>query len=177
MKINVRPSLARRLSSYSSVVKEFTCSTEDLGSTPELGRSPGEGKGSPPQYSGLENSRHCVAHGVTKSRTWLSGFHFHWLQHVPSSLTANVTEASKCGRLRASPAQPPGAILSGQCSLSSAPGHFSGSRSSPPDPAQHTPGTAALPFASSPALSPPPSQQPASPSLTLTATNAYLFAS
>ena len=69
MKINVRPSLPRRLSSYSSVVKESACSAGDLGSTPGLGRSPGEGKGSPPQYSGLENSRHCVAHGVTKSRT------------------------------------------------------------------------------------------------------------
>ena len=29
---------------------------EDLGSVPELGRSPGEGKGYPLQYSGLENS-------------------------------------------------------------------------------------------------------------------------
>ena len=29
----------------------------DLGSIPGLGRSPGEGKGNPLQYSGLENSR------------------------------------------------------------------------------------------------------------------------
>ena len=44
----------------------------DLGSIPGLGRSPGEGKGYPLQYSGLENS------GVAKSRTRLSDFHFHF---------------------------------------------------------------------------------------------------
>ena len=32
----------------------------DLGSIPGLGRSPGEGKGYPFQYSGLENSMDCV---------------------------------------------------------------------------------------------------------------------
>ena len=40
-----------------------------------LGRSPGEGKGYPLQYSGLENSMDCIVHGVTKSQTWLSDFH------------------------------------------------------------------------------------------------------
>ena len=35
--------------------KESTFSVADLGSTPGLGRSPEEGKGSPLQYSGLEN--------------------------------------------------------------------------------------------------------------------------
>ena len=43
--------------------KESACSagdTRDAGSTPELGRSPGEGKGYPLQYSGLENSMDCV---------------------------------------------------------------------------------------------------------------------
>ena len=40
----------------SSVGKESTCSVGDLGSIPGLGRSPGEGKGYPLQYSGLENS-------------------------------------------------------------------------------------------------------------------------
>ena len=34
--------------------KESTCNAGDLGSIPELGRSPGEGKGYPLQYSGLE---------------------------------------------------------------------------------------------------------------------------
>ena len=42
-----------------------------------LGRSPGEGNGYPLQYSGLENSMDCIVHGVTKSWTRLSDFHFH----------------------------------------------------------------------------------------------------
>ena len=32
----------------------------DLGSIPGLGRSPGEGKGYPLLYSGLENSMNCI---------------------------------------------------------------------------------------------------------------------
>ena len=48
----------------------------DLGSIAGLGRSPGEGKGYPLQYSGLENSMDWIAHGVEKSRTRLSHFHF-----------------------------------------------------------------------------------------------------
>ena len=36
-----------------SVGKESTCNEGDLGSIPRLGRSPGEGKGCPFQYSGL----------------------------------------------------------------------------------------------------------------------------
>ena len=36
--------------------KESTCNAEDVGSIPGLGRSPGEGKGYPLQYSGLENT-------------------------------------------------------------------------------------------------------------------------
>ena len=35
--------------------KESACSVGDLGLIPALGRSPGEGKGYPLQYSGLEN--------------------------------------------------------------------------------------------------------------------------
>ena len=49
--------------------KESACNAEDLGSIPELGRSPGEGKGYTFQYSVLENSMDCIVHGVTKSRT------------------------------------------------------------------------------------------------------------
>ena len=41
-----------------------------------FGRSPGEGKGYPLQYFGLEKSMDCIVHGVTKSRTQLSNFHF-----------------------------------------------------------------------------------------------------
>ena len=61
-----------------SAGKESACNAGDLGSIPGLGRSPGEGKGYPLQYSGLESSMDCIAHGVTKSRTRLSGFHFHF---------------------------------------------------------------------------------------------------
>ena len=39
---------------------------EDLGSIPGLGRSLGEGKGYPLQYSGLENPMDCIVHGVSK---------------------------------------------------------------------------------------------------------------
>ena len=34
-----------------------------------LGRSPGEGKGYPLQYSGLENSMDSIVHGIAKSQT------------------------------------------------------------------------------------------------------------
>ena len=40
----------------SSAGKESVCSVGDLSSIPGLGRSPGEVKGYPLQYSGLENS-------------------------------------------------------------------------------------------------------------------------
>ena len=43
---------------------------------PGLGRSPGDGKGYPLLYSGLENSMNSVVHGVAKSQTQLSDFHF-----------------------------------------------------------------------------------------------------
>ena len=39
-----------------SAGKESACNVGGLGSIPGLGRSPGEGKGYPPQYPGLENS-------------------------------------------------------------------------------------------------------------------------
>ena len=39
-----------------SDIKESACNVGDLGLIPGLGRSPGEGKGYPLQYSGLENS-------------------------------------------------------------------------------------------------------------------------
>ena len=39
-----------------SAGKESTCNAGDLGLIPGLERSPGEGKGYPLQYSGLENS-------------------------------------------------------------------------------------------------------------------------
>ena len=59
-----------------SAGKESACNVGDLGSIPRLGRSPGEGKGYPLQYSGLENSMDCIVHGIAKSQTQLSDFHF-----------------------------------------------------------------------------------------------------
>ena len=56
------------------LVKEPACNEGDLGSIPGLGKSPGEGKSYPLQYSGQETV-HGV-HGVAKSRTLLSHFHF-----------------------------------------------------------------------------------------------------
>ena len=52
--------------------KQSTCNVGDLGSIPGLGRFPGEGKGYPLQYSGLENSMDAIVHGVPKSQTGLS---------------------------------------------------------------------------------------------------------
>ena len=57
-----------------SAGQESTCNAGDLGSIPELGRSPGEGKDYSLQYSSLEKSTDCTVHGITKSRTQLSNF-------------------------------------------------------------------------------------------------------
>ena len=56
--------------------KEPVCNTgdtEDTGSIPGSGRSPGEGKGDPLQYSGLENSMdrgacQAIVYGVARVR-------------------------------------------------------------------------------------------------------------
>ena len=52
-----------------SAAKECACNVGNLGLIPGLGRSHGEGKGYPLQYSGLENSMDCIVHGVAKSWT------------------------------------------------------------------------------------------------------------
>ena len=65
--------------SCGSAGKESTCSVGDLALIPGLGRPPGEGKGYPLQYSGLEYSMHYIVHGVAKSRTRRSDFHFQTL--------------------------------------------------------------------------------------------------
>ena len=83
-----------------SAGKELTCSAEDLGSIPGLGRSPGEGKGYPLQYSGLDNSMNCVVHGAAKSWTGLSDFHFQKsktyskLNKTPNKKTTNKIKSS-----------------------------------------------------------------------------------
>ena len=57
---------------YGSAGKKSACNVGGLDLSPGLGRVPGEGKGFPFQYSGLD----CIVHGVTKSRTRLSDFTF-----------------------------------------------------------------------------------------------------
>ena len=64
--------------------KESACNAGDLGLIPELGRSPGEGKGYPLQYSCLENSMDCIVHGLIKSR--VSDFHFHYITLLKTNL-------------------------------------------------------------------------------------------
>ena len=66
-----------------STGKESTCNVGDLGSIPRLGRSPGEGKDYPLQYSGLENSMNCIVHGVAESdMTERLSFQFCLLCHL-----------------------------------------------------------------------------------------------
>ena len=59
--------------------KASACNAGDPGSIPGLGRSPGEGNGTPLQYPCLENPMEggawwATVHGVAKSRTRLSDF-------------------------------------------------------------------------------------------------------
>ena len=59
------------------MVKNLPASAKDMGSVPGLGRSPGEGNGSPLQYSCLENpvnrgAWRATVHGVANSQTRLS---------------------------------------------------------------------------------------------------------
>ena len=71
--------------SWASLVSQLVknpCKEGDLGLIPVLGRSSGGGKGCPLQYVRLENSMNCVVHGVTKSQTQLSDFHFHNLIQI-----------------------------------------------------------------------------------------------
>ena len=69
----------------SSAGKESICNAGDLGSIPALGRSPGENKGYPLQYSGLENSMDCTYSSWGRRQSdmteglALSPFHFHTL--------------------------------------------------------------------------------------------------
>ena len=74
--------LHRTSASCGSAGEEFACSVEALGLISGLGRSPGEGKGYPLQYSGLQNSVDSIVYGVAKSRTPLTDFHFHSSENV-----------------------------------------------------------------------------------------------
>ena len=71
--------------SWGSADKESACNAGYLGLIPGLGRSPGEGKGYPLQYSGLEDSMDCIDHwGHKKSDTTeqLSLSSFSYIPHL-----------------------------------------------------------------------------------------------
>ena len=65
--------------------KESTCNAEDMGSIPELGRSPEGSHDNPLQYSCLENpmargALRAIVHGVTKNQTRLKCLSTHTSQ-------------------------------------------------------------------------------------------------
>ena len=62
--------------------KESACNVGDLCLIPGFGRSLGEGKGYPLQYSGLKNSMDCIVHVVAKSWTRLSDFYTSVVGHL-----------------------------------------------------------------------------------------------
>jgi len=68
--------------------KESTCTVGDLDLIPGLGRSPGEGKGYPLQYSVLENSMDYIVHEVAKSWKRLSDFYFHFHDQLSRSVVS-----------------------------------------------------------------------------------------
>ena len=74
--------IVKKVFSCGSAGKESTCCAGDLGSIPGLGRSPGEGKGYPLQYSALENSMDCIVHGVAKSQTEQLSLSLHSSQEI-----------------------------------------------------------------------------------------------
>ena len=75
-----------------SAGKESACNAGDLSLIPGLGRSSGEGKGYPLQYSGLEDSMDSIVHGVPKNHTKLSDFHFLY-RLLQASLVAQMAPA------------------------------------------------------------------------------------
>ena len=73
------------------VVKNLPANTgdaRDVGLVPGSGRSPGEGHANPLQYPCLESPRDrgawwATAHGVAKTWTQLSDFHFNVVNFTP----------------------------------------------------------------------------------------------
>ena len=78
----------------SSVGKGSACSAGDLGSIPGLGRSPGEGKGNPLQYSCLESPWTEKPGGLQSmgSREWLNHHH-----QAKSEQRARQWSTAHCG--------------------------------------------------------------------------------
>ena len=75
--VKTLPSSEGRASLIAQLVKNLPAMQETW--VRSLGwEDPLEGNGYPLQCSGLENSMDCVVHGVAKSWTRLSDFHFHF---------------------------------------------------------------------------------------------------
>ena len=76
------------------MVKASACNAGDPGLIPGSRRFPGGGHGNPLQYSCLENlmdrgARQAIVHGVSKSPTGLSNFHFlFWVRMITGSKLA-----------------------------------------------------------------------------------------
>jgi len=79
-----------------SAGKESACNVGGLGSIPGLKRDPGEGKGYPLQYSGLENSVDCIVCGIAKSWTRLSDFHFQFKLRAEAASTNEEAMKTLC---------------------------------------------------------------------------------
>ena len=80
-----------------SAGKESTCNAGDWGSIPGLGRSPGEAKGYPLQYSGLENSMDCTVPWGHRVRHDWATFKLH-TRDFPGG--DNVKESASVGDVR-----------------------------------------------------------------------------
>ena len=82
--------------------KVSVCNARDPGSIPGLGRSPGEGNGSPLQYSCLENPMDLEPGRLpsmgSQSWTWLRNFTFHrlYVENVLGAKWAIVKETYAC---------------------------------------------------------------------------------
>ena len=91
-----------------SAGKESTCNAGDLGSIPGLGITPGEGKGYPLQYSGLENFMDCSLqgssiHGIFQARV------LEWVAISFSRGSSQPRDQTRVSRITdALPSEPPG---------------------------------------------------------------------
>ena len=81
-----------------SADKESSCNVGDLGLIPGLGRSPGEGKAYPLQYSGLENSMDCTVHGGHKESGMTERLSFSLLIDISYKFSVNsMAELKRSG--------------------------------------------------------------------------------
>ena len=71
--------------------EESACSAGDLGLIAGLGRSPGQGNGNPPQYSGLENS---MDRGPGRLQSMGSGGNVGWKTRLRIAVETGQCNAS-----------------------------------------------------------------------------------